>query len=1704
MNHLYTLWHPKTDEQYTTRLWCLLAGLLFFSASASAQTISGTVFRDFNADGTYTAVPTSGTYSYGEPGVPGVVVTAYPLTGAPVSATTSATGSYTITGVTGQARIEFTNLLTSTFDSFRGGGSGTSVQFVTAPATNVNLGINAPDDYCQANPRLVIPCYENGSGTGNTNPVIVSIDYTDSGVSTQNVYPTGATADAVGSTWGTAYQKSKKLAFVSAFLKRQAGLGSRDLDGIYVLDYATATPTLLGGFDLQGVVPSNGGAALDFGTVTRVLVAATVSGNNVNELSADRAKASRDDDAYGKVGKVGYGDIDIDQATNTLWAVNLKERSLVAIDISSTLQGTAVPNNVPAAKVKRYFIDGTTAPFITGLPACPSGVMRPFGLGIHNGIGYLGVVCDGSSLTGSDMTASQQAYVLSFDPKNPTAFTQVTSVPLNYNREQGWVPFVPTATFDALESDKWQRWNDTYTDPTVTGSGAPSTDYYKTGINGTFVGAPQPILSDIDFLPNGDLVLGFMDRFAHQQGWANYIPGTTLELRSAVSQGDVLLASRSGTSYLVEGPTINDNFANPAVPANAQAAQLLTDGPSGRGEFFYTDYFIGNDASHPETALGGLAVLPGSNELTAVSFDPAAFNSMGIRWMNSSTGSKSRVYTVVANTTVANFGKGSGLGDVELLCNPSPIQIGNRVWNDLNNNGIQDAGEPALAGVNVILKGPGSTTVATVTTNSTGEYYFSNATGTNATGFAYNLTSLTSGSSYSLCFPTSLSALSLSTKPNSATGANADAIDSDPNAAGVISFTLGAAGQNTFVYDAGYALPVCSLTTTALSGTCNPASNLYTATGTISLTSTTGGTATITDGARSTTVTIAASATSVPYSISGLTSGTGSHTVVVNLPGCGSATATYTAPASCTPVLQVVVSTPACNSLTNQYTATGTVSLTNAQAGSLTITDNGTTIATIALTTNQTSATFSATGVSGSTPPSHTVVATLTDGTSASTTYATPTSCTVAPCSLTTSVTSTTCNPANNTYSSTVSVTLTQPIAGVITLTDGTRSLTLSVTNSTSSVSGTFNGLISDGTTHLVSASLTGCGSASTSYTAPTSCSAAPPCSISATATAGLCDQAANTYSATVVVTVTNPVAGALTVATGGLTQTLSTTGNTSSNTLTFVFNGLISDGLVKTVSITSSATACAATSTTYTAPPSCTVCSLSLATTSLPAGQVGTAYSQTLTTTGATGAISFTLASGTLPAGLSLSAGGIITGTPSATGTASFVAKVTDDKACTATASLTIAVAPVPTPFCSLTVTPTAGACTTLTSGTTVSSVFSSTVTVQFVANTPAGSLAISDGTSATTIAVAANQTTATVIFVDLPADGSTRTVGYGFTSGATDCGAFALTYVAPASCQPAPSTPQLSLTKLVDKSKAAIGETISYTLVLTNTGSVTASTTVSDLLSGGAVYVAGSASAPAGTTFTPGSPVNLWNVASITPGTSLSLTFAVTASAAGVVYNTASIPGDTVSVCTSVPVQVCPGDIFEYEITAKAGRSSYRWYRKADGVTTELTSFTTNVLSVTQVGEYSLAVDNVAGKCPDFSCCPFLIEEVAPVASFSLVASVLSCSGTVGLTDGTVTVTGLTATTATGPLTYQVAKGGTDFESGVLLTATKQALPGTGIVGTGLDAGTYRVRVYNAAGCYRDAVVVIAPANCACPPAKCVPLVIQQSKKAPRIVIR
>ncbi|MCB1224233.1 MAG: putative Ig domain-containing protein [Verrucomicrobiales bacterium] len=85
----------------------------------------------------------------------------------------------------------------------------------------------------------------------------------------------------------------------------------------------------------------------------------------------------------------------------------------------------------------------------------------------------------------------------------------------------------------------------------------------------------------------------------------------------------------------------------------------------------------------------------------------------------------------------------------------------------------------------------------------------------------------------------------------------------------------------------------------------------------------------------------------------------------------------------------------------------------------------------------------------------------------------------------------------------------------------------------------------------------------------------------------------------------------------------------------------------------------------------------LAISPSSLPTGTVGSAYSQTLSVSGAQGAVVWSVVGGTLPAGLSLSSGGVISGSPTSAGSSSFTVQAVDATGCLGSKALSLTVNP-------------------------------------------------------------------------------------------------------------------------------------------------------------------------------------------------------------------------------------------------------------------------------------------------------------------------------------------------------------------------------------------------------------------------------------------
>jgi uncharacterized repeat protein (TIGR01451 family) len=1456
-----------------------------------ANTLGGTVFYDFDANGVQATGETVG--------VQNVTVTAFPRIGSPVSTTTDAFGIFSLTIPTSAypVRLEYSNIpafLSGGKSGPNGTSSRTTVQFISAPTCTASLGVLNQNEFCEPNPLLTTACYSNGNplggGNSGTDPAIVGFSYNSAGRSGPETFM--VENSMVGTTWAMAYNKFTKRLFAAATLKRHAGLGPQGIGGIYTIDLTNPAAPVVSNF--LNVVSDLG---INVGSI----------GTNVARgLSADRTVKSNDPTSFSAIGKIGIGGMDLSDDNTKLYFTNLFTNTVHQVDITAYNSSGIKPT---AANVTTFSIPN---------PGCAGGTPHSWALKVYQNKVYVGVICDASTSTKSNLTA----FVYQLDPV-ANSWTKVLTIPLTYPK--GYVSNGNTSVTG------WFPWNDDLSTFNQSSGGSVSVVYH-----------PQPILSDIEFDVAGSMVLGFIDRTGMQTGFFNLgLTGTALYVGN--SGGDILRAYYSNNTFVLEN--------------NAKAGQATGYGSAnnqgpGFGEFYNDNWYQLDNPNvlyHAENSEGGLALRPGSGEVVTTVMDPInpndaadyqnVFYSGGVRHLNNQTGginSAFMLYQTANNNTQPDpgtFGKAAGLGDLELVCSAATyIELGNRIWNDADHDGVQDPGELPLAGVTVNLyNATTGALVATRTSSASGEYYFSTLLGdallpNTAYNILFGVGQFNSGTQ-ELTVSANKFKLTLA---NVGEGSIPDQNDSDadPN---VLSTALGArpigipqinvtTGDFGFVdhtFDAGV---FCSDITASLApvpATCTAITENNN--GQVSITS-------VTNASRFA-VSLGTSYTGVAYA-SATAIGSLPQTVVNNAPNGGQ---TYTvrffngsdncvqditvtvAPKSCTVVpcgLAMIVTPGLCQSVTNSYVLSGNITATNVPtSGTLTISSAAFSPRSLTLPAGNASGTFSYSGLV-SNGQDYTVTASYSNSACSpvSQTFTAPISCSVAPvCSMSAVTTPGLCATATNAYSATAVVRLTNPTPGVLTVTNGAQSLTF-VTTAVGSATFTalFNGLISDGAPHTVMASLPGCSTTTATYTAPASCAIAPVCSMSAVATPGICATATNAYSATAVITLTNPTPGVLTVTNGAQSLTTTVASGLNSFSFTAVFNGLISDGASHTV--TASLPGCSTTTATYTAPASCAiapVCSISAVTTPGLCATATNAYSATavVTLTNPTpGVLTVTNGAQSLTF--------VTTAVGSATFTALFNGLISDGAPHTVTASLpdcstTTATytAPAPcsiAPICSMSAVATPGLCATATNA------YSATAVVRLTNPTP-GVLTVTNGVQSLTTTVASGLTSFsfTAVFNGLISDGASHTV----TASLPGCSTTTATYVAPASCAIAPicsmsavATPGIcatatnaySATALVTLANPTPGVLTvtngvqSLTFVTTAVGSATFTAVFNGLISDGVSHTV-TASLPGcsttTTTYTAPAPCSIAPVCSIsavaTPGICATTTNAYSATA-------------------------------------------------------------------------------------------------------------------------------------------------------------------------------------------------------------------------------
>ncbi|PJN21695.1 hypothetical protein CG736_32045 [Kitasatospora sp. CB02891] len=584
------------------------------------------------------AVDESGTWSGSalEPGMAGVTVTLTGQDGAVSAGVTAADGTVTLkpakATASGKYRVDVVNpkpgVLYPAFAAREGlaapNGLSSNTEFVDLSAgkqATLITGLWNPSDYCQQNAPLATACQPSVAEPAGKR-TLLTFPYRSRGMN-QNVTDLSTVGD-VGNVYGIAWNRDDKRLFSSAQAKRDAPYGPGGPGAIYVTDPTTKATSLFATVPDVGATPHTGNG--DVGYLTAA-------------------------------GKESLGGLKLSEDGRDLYVVNLNNRKLYRYD------ATAATASAPKAV------------YTVPTPACPSGAndWRPYGLGMQDGVGYLGGVCSGES---TQQLGDLRAVVLPFDPATGDFGGAVLNQPLDYRG----APPAPCAGY------YWYPWINT--------KPATANCYYY----------GQPELSEIGFETDGSMLLSFRDRYSDQASGTG-VPGADFIANAAAA--DLNKACKSGDTYVMD---VN-----------------LGCGITTRGKGFFDTRRLG----HTYATFAGMALSKVESSIATSGYDVLEHAYSAGTMFTLRTGGRDPGQGNELSNGTASFGKGASMADLEVLCDRAPLQIGNRVWYDPERSGLQLPQQKPVVGATVNLYDADGKKVGTAKTAARGEYYFDD---TNVTG----------------------------------------------------------------------------------------------------------------------------------------------------------------------------------------------------------------------------------------------------------------------------------------------------------------------------------------------------------------------------------------------------------------------------------------------------------------------------------------------------------------------------------------------------------------------------------------------------------------------------------------------------------------------------------------------------------------------------------------------------------------------------------------------------------------------------------------------------------------------------------------------------------------------------------------------------------------------------------------------------------
>lgn len=656
----------------------------YVEPTQSCAGLSGIVYEDYNDNG-YLDVSAG---AICENGLANIDVNIYDDSGLIGTATTNMQGNWSFTGGTfgDSLRVEYD--LPNTLEPAKASNllSSTAVTFVQTPECCLDFGVRNKAEFTCANPQVLAVCHVKcNAPTPGIYETLISNFETDKGNSDilsdyqSTVHPIKVTYAKTGSLYGLAVNKKDNVIYAGAGWFNLSDVGSAGVGGIYCIDNSTNDGT--------------DGSVND----THVSTLTTVPNAGTDPGAGLTCENRNNPNTIQYAAKIGLGDLDINSDNDMLYTINLHTNELVSIPVDGCTTGAQTTYALPTP---------------SGTHACAGDLLKPFGLKYHMGKLYVGAVCTALS---TQSASNLWAYVFEYTEGSGFNAVPVLDFALDFERG-GWNHY--DINNEYINND-WHPWRDTWD-----ASNPIPDSLYK--VDDTALTFPQPILSDIEF-DKGDMILGFMDRFGLQ--WdKDFDPSGHISTEiSGVPAGDILRAGKNvnGTWTIENNGEVNGEHTGPLVSMGKGTSAGIGDGE------FYTGERFGN--AHHETTMGTLVQIPGYEHVITTAFDPTAiyssytdinrYGSGGFIWLDNQDGMMKYAWEGYYDQSF-DFGKGNGFGDLEYLCECAPIEIGNRIWQDTDADGVQDPSEPPIPNVLVEIYNAAGTKIGETKTDEFGRYYF--------------------------------------------------------------------------------------------------------------------------------------------------------------------------------------------------------------------------------------------------------------------------------------------------------------------------------------------------------------------------------------------------------------------------------------------------------------------------------------------------------------------------------------------------------------------------------------------------------------------------------------------------------------------------------------------------------------------------------------------------------------------------------------------------------------------------------------------------------------------------------------------------------------------------------------------------------------------------------------------------------------------